>query len=57
MFEFLTLIGHWLHFAICTLGYVTIAIVVFALIDEWIEWLTRGMSARAIPKGQGDVPR
>jgi hypothetical protein len=57
VFEFVKLFGHWLHIAICALGYVTFAVVVLALIDEWIEWLTRGMSARPIPKGQGEVPR
>jgi hypothetical protein len=52
MFEFLSLLGHWLHLAICTLGYITFTVIVFALIDELYEWLTRGMSARPIPKGQ-----
>jgi hypothetical protein len=54
MFEFLSMLGHWLHLAICTLGYITFAVIVFALIDELHAWLTRGMSARPIPKGQTD---
>jgi hypothetical protein len=57
VFEVLALVGHWLHIAICTLGYITFAVIVFALIDELYEWLTRGMSARPIPQGQGDVSR
>ncbi|RBW44112.1 hypothetical protein DS901_06710 [Loktanella sp. D2R18] len=57
MFEFLSLLGHWLHLAICTLGYITFAVIMLALIDELHAWLTRGMSARPRPKGQGDVAR